>query len=817
MGQEIVYCTSCRAQQRHGDFEKKAAFRIEGQIYCKKCASEALRSLPAGTVQAFLTQIASSPRETSSPKESMTSRIQLAKSPRVPPPGGMEKPARNSLVILALVGIAGLLMLIGLFTTAADKNAPASASKLREVTVSYPSDPAPRTKTPEESRIEEAQRKLLEIQDADKSRRFAADEIRRRYAEFARVYADTSQGRTIGAWLKTTEPASAAATVETPTPVEPAVVEAKPDPAKVADAPKPPVPVNPITPNPKPVEPAPKPPALASKRSSVPEAAKLREAEAAYQKAFRPEQAKTPPDKVKLARVILDTAAASGAKDAELYILLREARDLATQGLDAKTALEAIDAKSASFEVDGMGEKVDLLTKTTVKGAPAIAWAGACLEVAEEAEEADDYEAALKLAGRAEGLGRAANDRGLEATAKERGKELSDLKRIADGLRAHFKSLQTRPDDPAANAAVGKFICLVKGDWKRGLSMLAKGSDPGLKTLAEQELGKPTDATMQAALGEAWAVQAEKETLSYKARARGRAAEWLGQAIPGLTGLAKVSAERTLATLGPVTRNKDRLTLDLGGGVKMELVYIKPGTFTMGGTQAPGSDWEADVRPEHRVTLTKGYSLGKYEVTRGQFAAFVKATGFKTEAEREGRAWDRAPSGGWAEIPGLNWQTPNVPQAEDHPVMCISWNDAKAFCDWAAKKSGRGVSLPTEAEWEYACRAGTKTRWSFGDGEAGIVEFGWTNKNSGGQTRPVGQKKPNPWGLYDMYGNVWEWCSDWAGSYGEDAVDPTGPTSGGRRCIRGGCWYDNAADSAFRYQPMPSYRSTRIGFRVALP
>src|SRR5205085_7438398 len=116
----------------------------------------------------------------------------------------------------------------------------------------------------------------------------------------------------------------------------------------------------------------------------------------------------------------------------------------------------------------------------------------------------------------------------------------------------------------------------------KGLPMLAKGSDPALKSLADQELSKPTEPAAEAALGEAWAAFAEKETPTYKARARARAAEWLGRAIPQLTGLAKIAAEKALAGLGPIAASKDRLALDLGAGVKVELVAIKPGTFTMG-------------------------------------------------------------------------------------------------------------------------------------------------------------------------------------------------------------------------------------------
>jgi formylglycine-generating enzyme required for sulfatase activity len=275
--------------------------------------------------------------------------------------------------------------------------------------------------------------------------------------------------------------------------------------------------------------------------------------------------------------------------------------------------------------------------------------------------------------------------------------------------------------------------------------MLARGSEPALRTLAEQELAVPTDASAQAALGDAWARQADKETALYKARARARASEWLARATPRLSGLAKMAAEKKLASLIPASASRDCLALDLGDGVKMEFVVVKPGSFVMGGTRPGDDEGRADERPEHKVTLTKGFSMGKYHVTRGQFAVFVKATGYKTDAETRGASDGRTANGGWSRIPGMTWRNPNFPQTDEHPVTCVSWNDAKAFCDWLLKKTGRGVRLPTEAEWEHACRAGNRTSWFFGEQESMFGDYAWFGENSGYQTHPVGQKKANPW------------------------------------------------------------------------
>lgn len=731
------------------------------------------------------------------------------------------KPKANPVLMIA-GSVTAVVILVIVLAVAMGGGSPSPAAVV--VTKKEPETETPKSqipekqilpaKTREELRSEEAQRNLDEIKAAQK-RSLEEEEILHRYAEFAKEYGDTAQGKTIADWLKSKEPKR---------PVEPPKVA---EPVKIVETPKQEEPSSPpvAKPEPKPVErapaqpvvkPAPEPP----KRQAVPDAAKQREAETAVRKAFPIDQAKSPKEKTELARTLLTTALTSGAKDAELYVMLRQARILAVQGMGVKTALEAIDALAAAFDVDAMADKLDLFTKTTVKGPDASAWATEALEVAQAASEANDYETAVKLATRAEILARAANDKNLLDMVNEQSKDLADLKRVANGLKAHFKTLETKPDDPVANAEVGKFLSFVKGDWKRGLPMLAKGSDSALKTLADQELANPNEAAAQAALGEAWAAQAEKETQIYKPRAKARAAEWLGRAIPGLTGLAKITAEKKLASLGPVGLSKNPLALDLGGGAKIELVYIKPGIFTMGSSEAPTAGWQKDDRPEHKVTITKGYYLGKFEVTRGQFAAFVKATGYKTDAEREGHGGSFM-NGRWNEkTAGTNWQNPKpFTQTDDHPVVCISWNDAKAFCDWASKRTGRGVRLPTEAEWEYACRAGTKTKWSFGDTESAIDEYAWHENNSGLQTHPVGQKKPNAWGLYDMLGNAMECCQDWWGPYGGDATDPKGPSTGNEWSQRGGGWITGPkwCNVTLRISNPLSNRWTSFGFRVCVP
>jgi formylglycine-generating enzyme required for sulfatase activity len=228
----------------------------------------------------------------------------------------------------------------------------------------------------------------------------------------------------------------------------------------------------------------------------------------------------------------------------------------------------------------------------------------------------------------------------------------------------------------------------------------------------------------------------------------------------------------------------DRLMLDLGGGVTMELVRIPAGSFVMGDDK--GFDNE---QPPHQVTISRDFYIGKYEVTQAQ----------------------------WTAVMGTN---PSGQKASSLPVEMVSWDDAEAFVERLSSQTGHDLRLPTEAEWEHACRAGTTTRYYFGDDEGDLGNYAWAASNSEGSIHPVGQKLPNAWGLYDTLGNVWEWCSDW---YDEDhyrqstALDPAGPASGEARVLRGGGYLlrDMSVRCATRGHHPPELRFRDLGFRVA--
>jgi formylglycine-generating enzyme required for sulfatase activity len=222
--------------------------------------------------------------------------------------------------------------------------------------------------------------------------------------------------------------------------------------------------------------------------------------------------------------------------------------------------------------------------------------------------------------------------------------------------------------------------------------------------------------------------------------------------------------------------------------ISMKLVWIAPGEFMMG-----SNDGQSNEKPIHTVKITKGFYMGIYEVTQEQYQQAM----------------------------GTN---PSQFKGDDNlPVEMVSWDDAVEFCKKLSQKEGKTYRLPTEAEWEYACRAGTTTQFSFGDDESQLGDCAWYNQNSGGKTHPVGEKKPNAWGLYDLHGNVWEWCQDW------DAADwySNGPTENPMneshgdmkyRVLRGSCCYGYSSSCrvSTRYYGDPHRRVGSFGFRVVL-
>jgi len=251
--------------------------------------------------------------------------------------------------------------------------------------------------------------------------------------------------------------------------------------------------------------------------------------------------------------------------------------------------------------------------------------------------------------------------------------------------------------------------------------------------------------------------------------------------------------------------------LVLSEKLKEDLIKVEGGIFRIGSTEYDNE------KPVHKVSLSSFY-ISKYAVTVIQFKDFIDATAYVTDAKKEG--WSYIYIGGsWEKKSGINWAC-NVRGKKrtnneyNHPVIHVSWNDAVAYCKWV---DGR---LPTEAEWEYAARGGNKSQGFKYAGSDNPDEVAWYKNNSGTKTHPVGLKKANEIGLFDMSGNVWEWCHDWfaADYYSNSPVDnPYGPSTGTLKVLRGGTWHYNsdAIRPTNRDYDIPNSRGSNTGFRVA--
>ena len=231
-------------------------------------------------------------------------------------------------------------------------------------------------------------------------------------------------------------------------------------------------------------------------------------------------------------------------------------------------------------------------------------------------------------------------------------------------------------------------------------------------------------------------------------------------------------------------KSEKYLALDLANGVTMKLVLVPAGKFTMG-----------PPKRGRQVAVSRPFFMGVTEVTQAHWKAVMNTEPWKKEA--------LARSG------------------DNYAANCISWNDATAFCKALSKKTGRAARLPTEAEWEYACRAGATTAYSFGDDESRLGDYAWYSDNAYGKdekyAHAVGVKKPNAWGLYDMHGNVWEWCTDLPAK-GAGASGPKSPTTGKSRVFRGGSWHNGSRRclATSRYEEVPGIGHGGSGFRVVV-
>jgi len=353
---------------------------------------------------------------------------------------------------------------------------------------------------------------------------------------------------------------------------------------------------------------------------------------------------------------------------------------------------------------------------------------------------------------------------------------------------------------------------VVKGGWEEHGIRVAGGPKINSKRYVKTEAGKTyrlSFSRQDVDYDILFDIKFEQTKVSEKAR-RTRIAELLNNAE---TSDSKAALKALYEALKLDPKNSTALKLKekvqgdlvITNSIGMKLVYIPDGNFIMGTPEleAWGTHTGVYTTPIHEVKISKGFWLGQTEVTQGQYEAVM----------------------------GTN---PSYFKGINNPVEQVSWNDAMEFCKRLSEKEGKTYTLPTEAQWEYACRAGTETRFYFGDqirygliytDKWGVTDSFWHNENSGNSTHPVVQKKSSAWGLYDMYGNVCEWCLDW---YDKDyysvspEVDPQGPSSGQHRVLRGGSYKISSMfavpkfGSWVRDEDAPDHQDNSIGFRVVV-
>jgi formylglycine-generating enzyme required for sulfatase activity len=409
------------------------------------------------------------------------------------------------------------------------------------------------------------------------------------------------------------------------------------------------------------------------------------------------------------------------------------------------------------------------------------------VEVMDEAVAQDRFEAATRLGKLALSEAFKAHERELTTQIRTRMKDVEQAAKAFVEVEAAANKLKTSPGDPGANAIVGRYACLSKGDWDTGLAMVAKSDDESLKALAVKELKNPVEASEEAALADEWYGLSESEKGTAKKNLQLRAAHWYWRAAPDLTGLAKTKVEKRMKLLAPLVAQMPvpkQIVNKQDGSV---LVLIPAGRFL------GGSLWgRATTNPNVPMELPS-YYLGMYLVTNAQYQRFVKATG---------RAW------GNKDFP---------PNTADCPAM-VSWNDTQAYCKWA------GLRLPTELEWEKGAR-GTDGR-----------KYPWGNAWDATKMRQRTKEKPDfypvslcpegrsPYGLYQMVGNVWQWCADWWQppgplwqAYERGVFSPPQSSPDNTRVTRG-CSYLSQPDPASSYTCESREHGPQnglAGFRVA--
>jgi formylglycine-generating enzyme required for sulfatase activity len=509
-----------------------------------------------------------------------------------------------------------------------------------------------------------------------------------------------------------------------------------------------------------------------------------------YQQALQ--KARTNEDRSALAQRLLEQATKLGDDPAGRFVLLRGACTMAAEASDADTAVKAIDQLNESYQVDAPQMRLEALSAASKKArSPAArkAIADGALAGVDRAILDGRFPAARELLSLAIAEAGRARERELAQRARTRLKEIDEAERDFVSFQGAVSELKQNPDDPGANAIVGRYLCLVLGDWERGLPALARGNDETLSGLARKELAPVDTGDACTALADAWWNLAEKAPPTVRKQLKIRSGYWYQLALASTSGVAKARIEKRIDILRPLLAQQKHPAELLNKTDGSTLILIPAGTFLAGEAKFP-------------VRLP-AYYLGLHEVSNAQYKRFLDATGHKPPHD----SYDKNPD----VVYHFNAGNGNL------PVSCVTWQDAVDYCQWA------GLRLPTELEWEKGARGvdGRAYPW----GERWDRNRCWSHETDG---RPSGfnvlsyPDGRSPWGLYNMIGSLAEWCAD---PWTRDCYDRYQrgdlrlPEAGEGRVIRGESLFTADATRGrcgFRPGPRRAEASSQgVGFRVA--
>jgi formylglycine-generating enzyme required for sulfatase activity/cytoskeletal protein RodZ len=552
-------------------------------------------------------------------------------------------------------------------------------------------------------------------------------------------------------------------------------------------------------------------------------------------------KARTPAQKRTLAKKLFEEGRKSQGDAASRYALLQSAHELATAGGDATIAFETVDAISLLYDVEPLDMKVAAVAKmiksTKVPQQRALMVEQSC-DLLDEVAAKDNFDLARQLSQQLLAEARKARDSELVRSVNVAAKRIREQAVVYQQFQEALKTVKAQPDDAVANLTVGKYLCLTKGHWKRGLRYLAKGGDKDLQRAAQMESPTPpTAGEDQLKLADAWWDLGQARHSPQREQLLQHAGSWYEKADTSVGAgllaskidkrLGEIAKVRTAKPSGPpprlATAPFDEMTavlhqrrwsrylstpMVLTNSIGMKLILIPPGEYDMGTSDAEAArlvvegrragmdeyalDYVAFEAPQHHVKVPKAFYLGVYLVTQADYEAVMgkNPSAYTGDASR--------------------------------PVETVTPSQATEFCHRLnqmpkEKAAGATYRLPTEAEWEYACRAGTTTRYYFGDSAADIAHYAWWSGNSQHSPHPVGQLRPNAWGLFDMVGNVGQICFGGDDYRPGPAVADPPPVDALPVAVRGEGWFAKTADclrSAYRERIRTSWHESDVGFRV---